>query len=123
MESKSTVRALGALAHESRLAIFRLLVQAGPAGLAVGAIGEQLRLAPATLSFHLAGLKHAGLVTARRDGRTLYHAADYAAMNGLIGYLSENCCQGGDCGIACAPAKPARKESRHETSARTRRRR
>ena len=123
MESKSAVRALGALAHESRLAIYRLLVQAGPSGLAVGAIGEALRLAPATLSFHLAGLKHAGLVAARRDGRTLYHAADYASMNGLVGYLSENCCQGEDCGIACAPAKPVLKEQRHETPARARRRR
>ena len=123
MESKSTVRALGALAHESRLAIYRLLVQAGPEGLAVGAIGEELGLAPATLSFHLAGLKHAGLVTARREGRTLYHAADYEAMNGLIGYLSENCCQGADCGVACAPAKSVRKERSRETPARTRRRR
>src|SRR5579863_3738078 len=124
MESKSAIRALGALAHESRLAIYRLLVQAGPEGLAVGAIGEQLGLAPATLSFHLAGLKHAGLVTARRDGRTLYQAADYAAMNGLVGYLSENCCQGADCGVtACAPAKSIRKERAHETPARARRRR
>ena len=123
MESKKAVRALGALAHESRLAIYRLLVQAGPAGLPVGAIGEKLKLAPATLSFHLAGLKHAGLVSARRDGRTLYQAADYAAMNGLVAYLSENCCQGEDCGIACAPAKTIRKERKHETPARARRRR
>src|SRR5579859_5006258 len=120
MESKTATRALGALAHESRLAIYRLLVQAGPDGLAVGAIGEKLGLAPATLSFHLAGLKHAGLVTARRDGRTLYQAADYRTMNGLVAYLSENCCQGADCGVACAPTN---KESRHETPARARRRR
>lgn len=123
MESKAAIRALGALAHESRLAIYRLLVQAGSAGLAVGAIGDQLKLAPATLSFHLAGLKHAGLVTARREGRTLYQAADYQAMNGLVGYLSENCCQGEDCGVACAPAKTIRKERHHETPARARRRR
>ena len=121
MESKSAIRALGALAHESRLAIYRLLVQAGPAGLPVGGIGEKLGLAPATLSFHLAGLKHAGLVSARRDGRTLYQAADFKAMNGLIGYLSENCCQGADCGVAgCAPQI---QEQRHETPPRTRRRR
>ena len=121
MESKTAIRALGALAHESRLAIYRLLVQAGPAGLPVGAIGEKLGLAPATLSFHLAGLKHAGLVSARRDGRTLYQAADYGAMDGLIGYLSENCCQGADCGTAaCAPATQRKP---HETPARTRRRR
>ena len=99
MESKTAVRALGALAHETRLAIYRLLVQAGSAGLPVGTIGDKLKLAPATLSFHLAGLKHAGLVSARRDGRTLYQAADYEAMNGLVGYLSENCCDGEDCGV------------------------
>lgn len=123
MESKSAIRALGALAHESRLAIYRLLVQAGPAGLPVGGIGEKLGLAPATLSFHLAGLKHAGLVSARRDGRTLYQAADFQAMNGLIAYLSENCCQGADCGVAgCAPQIQTQ-EQRHETPARTRRRR
>ena len=124
MESKATIRALGALAHESRLAIYRLLVQAGPEGMAVGAIGEKLDLAPATLSFHLAGLRHAGLVSERRDGRTLYQAADYSAMNGLIGYLSENCCQGADCGVACAPTpKTTSKEKPRETPARTRRRR
>jgi ArsR family transcriptional regulator, arsenate/arsenite/antimonite-responsive transcriptional repressor len=124
MESKIAIRALGALAHESRLAIYRLLVQAGPAGLAVGAIGDKLDLAPATLSFHLTGLRHAGLVSERREGRTLYQAADFGAMNGLIGYLSENCCQGADCGVACAPnPKTAAKEKSRETPARTRRRR
>lgn len=124
MESKAAIRALGALAHDSRLAIYRLLVQAGPAGLAVGSIGDKLDLAPATLSFHLAALRHAGLVTARRDSRTLYQAADYSAMNGLIGYLSENCCQGADCGVACAPApKTSRQEKSRETPARARRRR
>ncbi|HEV7163912.1 MAG TPA: metalloregulator ArsR/SmtB family transcription factor [Gammaproteobacteria bacterium] len=124
MEQKNIIRALGALAHESRLAIYRLLVQAGPEGLAVGAIGEKLKLAPATLSFHLAGLRHAGLISARREGRTLYQAADYGAMNGLIGYLSENCCAGADCGVtACAPAKPSRKEKSNEAPARTRIRR
>ena len=127
MESSTAIRALGALAHESRLAIYRLLVQAGPTGLAVGAIGEKLDLAPATLSFHLAGLRHAGLVSERREGRTLFQAADFGAMNGLIGYLSENCCQGADCGVqGCAPvtkAQPIKKVEPHETPARTRRRR
>lgn len=127
MESKSAIRALGALAHDTRLAIYRLLVQAGESGSAVGAIGDKLDLPPATLSFHLAALRHAGLVTARRDGRTLYQVADYRAMNTLVGYLTENCCQGADCGItACAPASATRtatKESRHEKTARTRRRR
>jgi ArsR family transcriptional regulator len=127
MESSAVIRALGALAHESRLAIYRLLVQAGPAGLAVGAIGEKLKLAPATLSFHLAGLRHAGLVSERREGRTLYQAADFGAMNSVIGYLSENCCQGADCGVdGCAPAsktQPIKKVAPHETPARARRRR
>ena len=124
MESKTAIRALGALAHASRLAIYRLLVQAGPAGMAVGAIGEKLDLAPATLSFHLAGLRHAGLVSARREGRTLYQAADFSAMDALVGYLSENCCQGADCGVACAPnPKTASKERPRETPARAHRRR
>jgi DNA-binding transcriptional ArsR family regulator len=124
MESKTATRALGALAHESRLAIYRLLVQAGPAGLPVGTIGERLELAPATLSFHLAGLRHAGLVSERREGRTLFQAADFSAMNALIGYLSENCCQGAGCGVGCAPApKTLSKEKSRETPARARRRR
>lgn len=127
MESKTAIRALGALAHETRLAIYRLLVQAGPEGLAVGAIGEQLKLAPATLSFHLSGLRHAGLITIRREGRTLYQAADYDAMNALLGYLSENCCQGTDCGVAaCAPnsaAKSPKQEKSRETPTRARIRR
>ncbi|MFI4967160.1 MAG: ArsR/SmtB family transcription factor [Gammaproteobacteria bacterium] len=127
MESKKAIRALGALAHGSRLAIYRLLVQAGPEGLPVGAIGGKLKLPAATLSFHLAGLRHAGLVTARREGRTLYQAADYGAMNGLIAYLSENCCQGMDCGTAaCAPgsaAKTSKQEKPRETPARARIRR
>jgi len=130
MESKAAIRALAALAHDTRLAIFRLLVQAGEEGMAVGAIAERLDLAPATLSFHLASLRHAGLVAARRDGRTLYQVTDYAAMNALLGYLSENCCQGADCGVAsCAPqgktqsSKPVKQERPHEKTARARGRR
>ncbi|HET7921674.1 MAG TPA: metalloregulator ArsR/SmtB family transcription factor [Gammaproteobacteria bacterium] len=125
MKHKDAVHALGALAHESRLTIYRLLVQAGPAGLAVGAIGEKLGLPPATLSFHLAGLRHAGLANARREGRILYQAADYGAMNDLVAYLSENCCQGAGCGItARAPkSRSTHQEPSHETSARSRRRR
>jgi len=109
MESNTAIRALGALAHESRLAIYRLLVQAGPGGLAVGAIGEQLDFAPATLSFHLAGLRHAGLVSERREGRTLYQSADFGAMNALIGYLSENCCGGQACGVKVPLSKIKRR--------------
>ena len=96
----------------------------------VGVIGEKLDLAPATLSFHLAGLRHAGLVSERREGRTLYQVADYSAMNNLVSYLSENCCGGADCGVsACAPASKksvsriTQRDSRHEKTARSRRRR
>ena len=88
------MQTLSALAQESRLAIFRLLVQAGPEGLAAGAIGEKLGLPPATLSFHLAGLTRAGLAQSRQEGRFVIYSADYAAMNALVGFLTENCCQG-----------------------------
>lgn len=96
MEKKSAVAALAALAQDSRLDIFRLLVQAGPEGLPAGRIGERLALPAATLSFHLSQLKQAGLVTFRREGRSLIYAAEYAAMSGLLAYLTENCCQGDD---------------------------
>lgn len=94
MEMKHAVEALSALAQESRLAIYRLLVEAGPGGLAAGKIGERLGLAPATLSFHLAWLSRAGLATSRREGRFVYYAADYGAVNGLVDFLTENCCSG-----------------------------
>lgn len=97
METRHALQALSALAQESRLAIFRLLVQAGPEGLAAGAIGEKLGLPPATLSFHLAGLTRAGLAQSRQDGRFVIYNADYAAMNALVGFLTENCCQGAAC--------------------------
>jgi DNA-binding transcriptional ArsR family regulator len=97
MESTQAVQTLSALAQESRLAIFRLLVQAGPEGLAAGAIGEKLGLPPATLSFHLAGLTRAGLAQSRQEGRFVIYSADYAAMNALVGFLTDNCCQGAAC--------------------------
>jgi ArsR family transcriptional regulator len=103
-QTAQTLEALAALAQETRLALFRLLVQQGPTGLAAGAIAERLRLANATLSFHLKELAHAGLVTARQDGRFIYYSANYDAMNDLITYLTENCCAGAGCEIACAPA-------------------
>ena len=106
METTQAIQALSALAQSTRLAIFRLLVQAGPDGLAAGVIGEKLDLAPATLSFHLAGLTRAGLARGRQDGRFVIYNADFAAMNALVGFLTENCCQGAHC----------------ETSPRTRRR-
>ena len=104
MEAKSAVRALAALAQETRLDVFRLLVEQGPSGMAAGEIAEQLAIAPATLSFHLKELTHAGLVTARHEGRFIFYAANFTAMNDLLAYLTENCCVA-DCGpgASCAP--------------------
>lgn len=113
MDSIAAVESLAALAHEGRLAIFRLLVVAGPAGMTVGLIGKKLKIPGATLSFHLSQLKQAGLVRARRDGRSLIQTADFSRMNDLIGYLTENCCGGASpCAPVCAPAKPAPKTRR-----------
>jgi DNA-binding transcriptional ArsR family regulator len=98
METTDAVRALGALAQETRLAIYRLLVQAGPEGRAAGTIGEALGIPPATLSFHLAQLAGAGLVRPRQDGRFIYYSADFDSMNALVGFLTENCCGGNACG-------------------------
>ena len=97
METKQAVQALGALAQDTRLGIFRLLVQAGPKGMAAGHIGEKLDLPPATLSFHLAGLTRAGLAHNRQEGRFVIYSADFQAMNALVGYLSDNCCGGRIC--------------------------
>lgn len=97
MDSGFAVRALGALAHESRLAIFRALVVAGPPGLAAGRIASKLRIAPSSLSFHLKDLSHAGLVQSRQEGRFIFYSANFDAMNGLIGFLTENCCEGSAC--------------------------
>jgi ArsR family transcriptional regulator, arsenate/arsenite/antimonite-responsive transcriptional repressor len=113
METKLAVQALGALAQDTRLGIYRLLVQAGPEGMAAGQIGEKLDLAPATLSFHLAGLVRAGLAASRQDGRFVIYSADFQAMNALVGFLSENCCGG----RACAPSTG----EQDETLPRTRR--
>jgi DNA-binding transcriptional ArsR family regulator len=106
MDAKHAVASLAALAQESRLLIFRLLVEAGPTGLAVGEIGASLHVAPATLSFHLKELYHAGLVATRQDGRFVYYSANYERMNSLLGYLTENCCARD--GVACAPARDPR---------------
>ena len=97
MKNKEAVRLLAALAQESRLAIFRLLVKQGPEGLPAGEIGEKLDIAPATLSFHLKGLSHAGLVKSRQEGRFIFYSADYDAMNALIAFLTDNCCGGEPC--------------------------
>jgi len=114
METKKAVQALSALAQETRLGIFRLLVQAGPDGMAAGQVGDRLDLPPATLSFHLAGLTRAGLARSRQEGRFVIYSADFQAMNALVGYLSENCCGG----RACAPATG----DQHEKISRARRR-
>ncbi|HYX62953.1 MAG TPA: metalloregulator ArsR/SmtB family transcription factor [Burkholderiales bacterium] len=105
MEIKQTVDALAALAHDSRLRVFRLLVEAGPDGLAAGAIGEKLELPPATLSFHLAHLSRTGLVRGRQEGRFVIYSADFQSMNALVGFLTENCCGG----RSCAPAAKSKR--------------
>lgn len=94
MKKSTAIAALGALAQETRLEIFRLLVQKGPAGLPAGAIGERLGQPSPTLSFHLNQLRFAGLVTSRRESRSIIYAANFKAMNGLLAYLTENCCGG-----------------------------
>ena len=94
MEINDAVTSLAALAQESRLAIYRLLVQAGPAGMAVGSIGENLGISAATLSFHLKELTRAELITARQDGRFIYYSANFPQMAALLGYLTDNCCRG-----------------------------
>src|SRR5262245_16176353 len=94
MKINGAVEALSALAQEHRLKVFRLLVQAGAQGMAAGRIAEKLKVAPPTLSFHLAQLRHAGLIEVRRDGRSQIYAADFDAMNGLMEFLTANCCAG-----------------------------
>lgn len=98
MNTLSALTALAALAQESRLAVFRLLVQTGPAGLAASKIAEHLDIAPSSLSFHLKELSHAGLLASKQDGRFVIYSANVEAMNGLVGFLTENCCGGVPCG-------------------------
>lgn len=104
MKKSAAITALSALAQDTRLDVFRLLVKVGPRGLPAGEIGERLGLPGATLSFHLNTLKHAGLIRCRREGRSLIYSADFKAMNTLLAYLMENCCAGeGVCAVpACA---------------------
>ena len=101
MKTADVVDALAALAHEYRLAIYRLLVEQGPAGLPAGVIGERVGLVPSSLTFHLQALHRAGLLTQVRASRQLIYSADYAAMNGLVGYLTDKCCTAS--GQTCAP--------------------
>ena len=112
MEKSVVVAALAALAQDNRLDVFRLLVQAGAEGMPAGQVAETLGLAPNTLTFHFDRLRVAGLVTVRREGRSMIYSARYDTMNALLGYLTENCCQGAKdaCGpgAACKPARGKR---------------
>lgn len=122
MEISNAVTALAALAQETRLSVYRLLVQAGPEGVPAGAIGEHLEVAPATLSFHLKELARAGLVSSRQAGRFVYYSADYEQMAALMTFLTRNCCQGmpREClsvmetaiDRCCEPPKPGRAAQR-----------
>lgn len=103
MAHADAVKALAALAHDARLAVFKLLVQAGPDGLAAGVLAEQLALAPSALSFHLKELTHTGLLVQRPDGRKLMYSANFATMNDLLSHLTDNCCQGVPCAVTTGP--------------------
>jgi DNA-binding transcriptional ArsR family regulator len=110
MENSDAVAALAALAQDSRLDVFRALVQAGPEGLAAGQVAAVLDIAPNLLTFHFDRLRSAGLVTVRRDGRSMIYAAHFKVMNALVGFLTENCCQGAT--RTCAPARKAARAKR-----------
>jgi DNA-binding transcriptional ArsR family regulator len=114
MKTAQVIEALGALAHEHRLAIFRLLIERGPEGLPAGGIADQVGLVPSSLTFHLQHLRRAGLIAQRRESRQLFYSADFAAMNALVSYLTENCCaeSGAQCSVSCAPAQPAKPSKR-----------
>ncbi|MGD0025593.1 MAG: helix-turn-helix domain-containing protein [Xanthobacteraceae bacterium] len=103
MKKRDALAALAALAQDNRLDVYRLLVQPGPQGMPAGSVAGALKLAPNTLTFHFDRLREAGLVTVRREGRSMVYAAQFDAMDALLGYLTENCCQGG--ADACRPAQ------------------
>ena len=111
MEKTDAVTALAALAQDNRLDVFRLPVQAGPDGMTAGAVAEALGLAPNTLTFHFDRLRAPGLVTVRREGRSMIYAAQFEQMNALLSFLTENCCGGALCAPA-AECKPARKRTK-----------
>lgn len=118
METKHAVAALGALAHEYRLGIYRLLVEQGSEGLSAGAIAEAVSLVPSSLTFHLQNLHRAGLIVQRRESRSLIYSVDFDAMNDLVGYLTENCCtgSGGSCADACEPAPKSKASKRRKAA-------
>lgn len=121
MDQKRAITALGALAQETRLELFRLLVARGPEGVSAGLIAERLGVLPSSLSFHLQQLVHAGLITQRRLSRQLIYSAEYGAMNDLMAYLTENCCgRGAVCPPVCNPAETFAEGGCDEASARTR---
>jgi DNA-binding transcriptional ArsR family regulator len=119
MKTPDVLIALNAVAHEHRLAAYRMLVQRGPQGLSAGHIAERLGVPPSSLTFHLQQLQHAGLVTQRRLGRQLIYAADFAAMNDVVSYLTENCCGRGaeSCAPACKPATSSKSTRQQKRSA------
>lgn len=102
MKTNNVVAALAALAQDSRLAIFRALIQAGPAGLSAGKIGEATGIPPSSLSFHMKELAHADMVTSRHEGRFVIYVANFLTMNALLAFLTENCCSGKPCDLTCA---------------------
>ncbi len=118
MKTPRVIDALGALAHEYRLAIYRLLVERGPEGLAAGAIGSRIGLGPSSLTFHLQALQRAGLITAVRASRQLIYSADFGAMKGLVGYLTENCCASSTeaCTTDCKPATTVKSPRRRKAA-------
>ena len=123
MKTSQVIEALGALAHEHRLKVYRLLVARGSLGLPAGAIADGVGLVPSSLTFHLQALHRAGLILRRRDSRQLIYSADFEAMNTLVGYLTENCCAGSGeacapeaCGAACKPSAAPKTAKRNRAA-------
>jgi DNA-binding transcriptional ArsR family regulator len=117
VKTTAVIDALAALAHEYRLAIYRLLVQRGPQGLPAGVIGERVGLQPSSLTFHLQSLRRAGLISQTRASRQLIYSADFQAMNELVGFLTDKCCSAGDGAAACCAPEAAVKSSRRKKAA------
>jgi ArsR family transcriptional regulator, arsenate/arsenite/antimonite-responsive transcriptional repressor len=117
MKTRQVIETLGALAHEHRLAIYRLLVERGPEGLSAGAIADGVGLAPSSLTFHLQSLHRSGLLVQRRESRSLIYSVDFDAMNALVGYLTENCCVGStSCAVDCKPVKAPKSKRRTQAA-------